>query len=137
MRGSRNESGVIVSWLVKLVLFFAILGTVLFDFGSIVVNEVTLDSSADQVAIAVSLRVGSQPPQLFTDQEIFDMAKAEIHDPTSGVAGAHVAKKGTDIDDAGVVHVVLKRRARTLVTHYIGPLKHFTIGTGSGQASTD
>ncbi|HET7482795.1 MAG TPA: hypothetical protein VFK89_08040 [Actinomycetota bacterium] len=137
MREYRDETGIIVSWLVKIVLFFAVIGTVLFDAGSIVINSVTLDSSADQVAIAVSLKLADNPGQFVTDQQVYDLAKTEVADPEDGVAGAKVARKGTEIDDAGIVHVRLKRRARTLVTKYIGPLKHFTAGTGNGQASTD
>jgi hypothetical protein len=137
MRGIHDESGVIVSWLVKLLVFFAIIGTALFDFGSIIVNDVTLDSSADQVAIAVSLRVGSATPQFFSDEQIFQFAREEVKDPEEGVSGAKVLRKGTNIDETGVVHIKIRREAKTFVTKYIGPLEHFTFGTGSGQASTD
>ena len=138
MRGNQDESGIVVSWLVKLLLFFAIVAVVLYDVGSILINNITLASSADQVAIAVSIKVSDAVPgTIFTDQQIYDLAQAEVSDPTDGVSGARVARNGTMLDPEGVVHIRLKRRAKTLVTKYISPLKHFTVGTGSGQSSTD
>ena len=137
MRGARDESGIIINWLVKVGVFLAVLGVIGFDAGSIVVNTVTLSSSAEDVAIAVSLKVDSSTTfSTFSDIQVYNMAVDEVNDESSGVAGAKVLRKGTEIDEEGVVQVRLRRRANTLIAKYIGPLKKYTVGTGTGQAGS-
>lgn len=137
MKRSFDESGIIVSWLVKIGLLLAVIAVVGFDLGSIVVNNVTLSSSADEVAITVSIAVSDSPVTTFQDTQIYDMAVAVVEDEADGVEGARVLRKGTEIDDEGNVHIRLRRRAETLVTELIGPLKKYTVATGNGQAGTN
>ena len=135
MTSIRDESGVILSWFLKVALFLAVVGVILFDVGSIVVNNFTLDSAADDAAIAVSLTVDEGVTRDFTDQEVFEMAKNSLAD--QGITRVRVLRKGTEVDDAGVVHIRLRRRTNTLVTKYIPPLKRFTVATVDGQAGTN
>ena len=137
MKRSFDESGVIISWLVKIGLILAVIGVVGFDLGSIVVNNVTLSSSADEVAITVSIAVSDSSATTFQDTQIYDMAVAIVEDEVDGVDGARVLRKGTEIDDEGNVHIRLRRRAETLVTELISPLKKYTVATGVGQAGTN
>lgn len=137
MKRACDESGIIVSWLVKLVLLLAVIGVAGFDVGSIVVNNVTLSSSAETVAITISLAVDEAPEGSFPDTRVYDLAVEIVNSETDGVAGAHVVRKGTEIDDEGIVHIRLRRRADTLVTDLIGPLKKYTVATGNGQAGTN
>ena len=138
MGRTNDESGIIINWLVKVVVFLAILGVVGFDAGSIIVNKVTLSTSAKDVAIAVSLTVSDAPSASnFSDTQIYDMAVAVVNSEEDGVAGAKVVRKGTEIDDEGIVHVRLRRKANTIVTKFIGPLKKHTVGIESGQAGTN
>jgi hypothetical protein len=132
----RDESGIIVSWFLKVALFLAVVGVILFDVGSIVVNAFTLDSSADEIAIAVSLTVDTQPITAWTDPEVLELARTELK--ASGVEGARVLRKGTTVEpESGVVHIRLRRRASTFVTKYISFLEKYTIATGNGQAGTN
>ncbi len=133
----RDERGVVLSWLFKLVLILGVLGVVIFDTGSTVVNAVSLDSSADQVAIDLALEIGTTPPQFLTDQEIFQMAREVVNDPGNAIIDAKILRKGTLIDDSGIVHVRLKREATTLAAHYIPQLDRFTVAVGNGQATTN
>ena len=136
MNFHRDESGVIVSWFVKIAVLMVVIGVVLYDVGSIVVNQVSLDSTADEVAIAVSLTVDQGPSiTLFTDEEVWRLAKEAA--AAEGITNVRILKKGTDVDDEGVVHIRLRRKASTLVTKYIGPLQKYTIATVSGQAGTN
>lgn len=136
MNFHRDERGVIVSWFVKIAVFMAVIGVILFDVGSMVVNQVSLDSTADEIAIAVSLSVDQGPSLLlFTDQEIWRLARDAAD--LEGITKVKILKKGTEVDDEGIVHIRLRRKASTLVTKYIGPLKKFTIATVSGQAGTN
>lgn len=137
MKQARDESGIIVSWLVRIVLLLAVIGVVGFDLGSIVVNNVTLSSSAETVAVTVSLAVDEAPVGTFPDTRIYDLAVDIVESESEGVDGAHVVRKGTELDDEGIVHIRLRRRAETLVTDLIGPLKKYTVATGNGQAGTN
>jgi hypothetical protein len=132
-----DERGIIINWLVKIVLLLAVLGVIAFDVGSILIGAVTVDSAADEVAVAVSVAVGNGPPRNFTDQEIFLMARGVIADPANDITAARVLHKGTGIDEEGVVHIRLRRTADTLVTKRISQLRHFTVVTGDGQAGTN
>ena len=132
-----DERGVIISWFVKIAVFMSVLVVVLYDVGSIVVNEVSLDSTADEIAIAVSLSVdeGGASVTLFTDDEIWRLARAAAEE--DNITGVKILKKGTEVDDEGIVHIRLRRRASTLVTKHISPLKKYTVATGDGQAGTN
>ena len=134
-----DESGIILSWFLRVGLLLVVLGIVLFDVGSIVVNRVTLDSSAEEVAIAVSITVSDQNAggRIFPDSVIYDLAVAVVEDEANGISGVRVVRKGTEVDDEGNVHIRLKRRAETLVVDLIGPLKKYTLATGDGQAGTN
>ncbi len=133
----RNQRGIIGDWLVKLVIGFAVFGVIAFDTGSILVNYFTLDSGADDVAVAVSTSVGaSSAASNYTPQEIRQLALAEVNSEDGGVEGAKVLKEGTDIDEAGVVHIRLRRVADTLVVKRIGAIAKWARATADGQAGT-
>ena len=133
----RSERGIVADWLVKLVIGFAIFGVIAFDAGSILVNYFTLDSGADDVAIAVSTDVGSSSQASnYTPQEIRELALAQVSAEDGGVEGARVLKEGTYIDAAGVVHIRLRRLADTLVVKRIGAIAKWARATADGQAGT-
>ena len=133
----RDQRGIVADWLVKLVIGFAIFGVIAFDAGSILVNYFTLDSGAADVAIAVSTTVGtSSAASGYTPQEIRELALAEVNAEDGGVAGAKVLKQGTDIDEAGVVHIRLRRTADTLIVKRIGAIAKWARATADGQAGT-
>jgi hypothetical protein len=137
MKRTTDESGVILSWFLRVGLLLLVIGVVGFDVGSMVVNNVTLSTAAEDVAVAVSITVSESTSTTFPDQQIYDLAVAVVKDEAAGVAGAKVLRKGTKVDEAGVVHIRLRRRADTLVTRLIGPLKKYTVATVSGQAGTN
>ena len=126
----------IVSWLVKIVLILSILGVIVFDAGSIVVNIFTLDSSAKDTAVAVSLQVEPNPFRNI-DEEVFEKTKIVVASDDTNAANAKVVRKGTVIDAEGNVHVKLRRVANTLVVRFIAPLKKWTVATAEGSASTN
>ena len=132
----KDESGVIVSWLVKVGLVLLVIGVVGFDVGSIIVNNWTLSTAAEDVAVSVSVDADERGASM-ADSQIYDLAVEVVESEDEGVDGARVLRKGTLIDEEGVVHVRLRRRAQTLVTHLIGPLKDRTIAVLDGQAGTN
>lgn len=139
MRRQNDESGVILNWFLKVGVLLVVVGVVIFDVGSIAVNNFSLSSSAEDVAVAVSITVSdsSRLPSSFADLEIYNLAVEEVEDEANGIAGARVMKRGTNVDDEGIVHVRLRRKADTLITHWIGPLKKKTIAVVNGQAGTN
>jgi hypothetical protein len=132
----RNEQGIIADWLVKVVIGLVVFGVILFDVGAILVNFFTLDSAADDVAVAVSTDVGSGEVNQFTDQEIFQMVKGVVASPDNGVDGARVLRRGTGIDDDGVITIRLRRVADTLIVSRIGAIEDWARATTNGRAGT-
>jgi hypothetical protein len=136
MNFHQDERGVIVSWFVKIALFMIVGGVILYDIGSIVVNNVSLGSTATEVATAVSLTVDEGPSvSLYTDQEVWRLAR-EAAD-LEGMTDIKILKKGTEVDEEGIVYVRLRRKAPTLVAKYVPPLERYTIATVTGQAGTN
>jgi hypothetical protein len=132
----QNEQGIIADWLVKLVIGFVVFGVILFDVGAILVNFFTLDSAADDVAVAVSTDVGAGEDNQFTDQEIFKMVKEVVDSPDNGVQDARVLRRGTGIDDEGTITIRLRRVANTLVVGRIGAIEDWARATTNGRAGT-
>jgi hypothetical protein len=118
-----DERGLIVSWLGKLVIGFALAGIVLFDGGSILVNFFTLDSKADEIAVELTTNVVPTSLSLDTlEPRARELAKE---------AGAHLV----DLQIEGsLVKVTLRRRADTLVVGRIGPIEDWARATVEGQA---
>lgn len=129
MRGMdiRDERGIIVSWLVRLLVGLGVVAVVLFDAGSIAVNFFGLDSTADEIAVGVSLNV--QPGQPVDQRDIEAQAAALAEE-----ADAKLVK--VEVDAEGRVHVHLKRVAKTLVVRLIGPVKHWAKATAEGVAGS-
>lgn len=133
-----DQRGIVADWLVKLVIGFAIFGVIAFDAGSILVNYFTLDSGADDVAKSISVTVAGTAGQSIsvTDQEVVAMATEEVGAEEGGVDGARVLKKGTHIDEEGVIHVQLRRTASTLLVKRIAAIAKWARATAEGQAGT-
>ena len=136
MRIPRDERGVVFDWLLKLVLFLAILGVVLFDTGSIAVNHVTLDSAANDTANAISLAISqrSRPPN---QNELLLEATQLVASGETGAATAEVIPEGTFVDTSGVVHITLRRRADTIVVEQITVIRDWALATADGRAASN
>lgn len=136
MHRLRDERGIIVSWLVKLVVMLAVLGVIVFDIGSIVVNYFTLDSAADDAALALSLAVETDDFGT-NDAQVVEAAKQLIATDVSLAQDARVVARRTHVDENGVIYVTLRRRANTLVVDQIDALRKYGVAIVEGQASTD
>ena len=136
MTSLRTERGIIASWLVKIVIGLAIFAFIAYDAGSILVNVFTLDSAAEDVAIAVSLEVTENLNTHWSDEEIYELAQDIVADPDEGVENARVIENGTNIDDDGVIHVKLRRTADSLIVKRIGAIEDWARATGDGTSGT-
>jgi hypothetical protein len=127
-RIARDERGVVVEWLVKMMAGLALAGIVVFDLAAIVVNHITLDSTANDIAIDLStdLAVSSPGP---VDARLTARAKE-----LARAAKARLVR--LELDDAGVLHVRLARHAQTIVISRVEPLRKWGRSVAGGQAST-
>lgn len=120
-----DERGIIVSWLVKLAIAFALVAVLVFDGGSIVINFFTLDSTADEIAIQLTTGdLGRTLNQATLEREAEALAKQ---------AGARLVELRIE---GNLVFVTLRRRADTLVVGRIGPIKDWARATAEGQSGT-
>jgi hypothetical protein len=128
VRALSNERGVIIDWLGKTVLLMAVFGVLLFDGASVTVNHLGLASTAEDIAAAVS-----------TDATGSSTADAVALEDESRVlaqeAGARLVL--AELDTQGVVHIKLRRKAKTLILGRIGATKKWTRATASARAATN
>lgn len=124
----RDERGVLLRWIVKLLLGLAIAAIVLFDVGAIAVNDFTLSSSATDIANALATSAqqsgSATPNQTQLETEGQELAKE---------AGAKLVSVTVDTS-ARVVKVRLRRRAHTLIVNHIGPIKKWGRATADAQS---
>jgi hypothetical protein len=128
MRALRDERGVIVSWIAKLVAGLAVGSVVLFDAGAIAVNYVGLDSTAEDIANALSADVAGAGAPVSSAQLEASAAEA------ARAAGARVVR--VEIDPQGFLHLRLKRAAKTLLASNIDSLRKWTRATATATAAT-
>jgi hypothetical protein len=133
----RDESGLVVSWLVRVLVGLALLGVALFDAGSIVVNFFSLDSATDEVALEVVTRIGSGA-EVIPNRECTRRAV----DPTCTAVYDVAREKGVRVvsarfDQDGVFHVETRRTAETLIVGRIGPIEDWATATASARADTN
>ena len=120
----RDEHGLILGWLGKLVLGFVVVAVAVFDGGSILVNFFTLDSTADEIAIKLTTGVTHQLTIQQVEPEARTLAKE---------AGARLVSVSVE---SNRVQLQLRRRATTLVIGRIGPIKDWARATAEGEAAT-
>jgi hypothetical protein len=125
----RDERGVVVGWIVKVLLGLAVAGLVLFDLGSIAVNYFGLDSMANDVAQQVSLE--------HSRARAFDERQAEARaEALAREADARLVSLDLD-PTTGTLTIVVRRRAQTLLAHRVEALDGLVRPTVEAQASTN
>jgi hypothetical protein len=125
MQRVRDERGVVLTWLLQITLVIAVVGTVLFDAGSIGWNYFGVDARADDIALELSDKVeGNTAAQL--EEEAKRLAKE---------AGGRYVKGSLEIGEDKVT-VGFRREATTIVVGRIGPLEDWTKASATGSAPT-
>ncbi len=126
----RDERGVVISWLVKLLVAFAVAGVVLFDAGAIVVNSFTLSSTATDIANALATsaqQAGAAPNENQLEiegRQLADDAGAKLVDVT--------------VDSAShVIEVTLRRKARTLIVGRVDAIAKWARATADASSGYD
>lgn len=121
-----DERGFLVSWLVKLAIGFALTALVLYEAGAIGVNFFTLDSTADDIAVkmSVDIRPGVVPRQ----DDLEAQARALAKESDARLLSVQL------IENSVVVEI--RRRAKTLIVHRFGLTKDWARSTAEGRAGT-
>lgn len=126
MRIHHDERGIVLSWLARIAVVLGVLAVVIYDGGALAVNYFTLDSTADDIAIAVSTDVAAKrrldPATVDEAKELAAESEAKLMDAT--------------LDQDGVVHVKLKRKAKTLVLGHFSFFDEWVKATAEGEAGT-
>lgn len=128
MRQTGNDQGIvrlttITGWLVAL----AIIGVIGFDTFGIMSAHVSTENDAQNAAYAAS-------QAWHNDGSINSAYQAAV----ASVSGKHerVLTKDFTVDTDGMVHLLLRTRAHTLVVQHIGPLEKDTIVTVHGDSNS-
>lgn len=124
-----NERGIVIDWLVKVLIALVIGGVILYDVGSITVNYVTLDGTANDIAIAAATE--SSQGDVINQRTVLRDAEE-----LAAEHGVKLIKAEFDVLE-GRVHIELRRTASTLIVGRIGPIKSWTKATGTGNASVN
>lgn len=113
-----ERGDILLGWLTRIVVVFAIAGVALFDAISVGTTYVNVSDQGTYAA-----RAGSETWSATKDvQKAYDaaVASADEQDP-----GNSVDAKTFRIDPDGTVHLRISRTATTLVLYRIGPIKHW------------
>jgi ribosome maturation factor RimP len=121
-----NERGFVAGWAVKLILFLALLGIVIYDGAAIAVNAFQLDTVSDEVALEVSS--SARDKSLFTlEREAKKAARAR---------DARLVEIKLNADKS-VLRVTIRREAPTLVVSRFSRISEWGHLSATGKVSTD
>ena len=121
-----DERGFLAGWAAKLILFFALLGVVIYDGAAIAVNRFQLDGYSNDVAIELSS--SAREDSLFTlEREARKAAR---------VWDARLVRVELNADKS-ILSVTLRRDATTLVVNRISRFEDWGKATSTGSIPTD
>lgn len=124
--GESDAGSIVLGWLTKLVLLFAVLGLLLFDGIAIGVNNVTAQDDANLAAQAAAEAYKNTHDL----QAAYSAAVAAV-----AADNEKVLPRSFVIAADGSVHLVLQRETRTLVLHYVKALRKYERVQVSGEAA--
>ena len=124
----RDERGILVSWIVKLLIGLAVAAVVLFDAGSIAVNAFTLSSSATDIANALATTIQQSGSASPNEAQIENEARDLADD-----AGAKLVSVTID-KTSRTVKVELRRKADTLIVSRVGAIEKWARATAEGTS---
>ena len=121
-----DERGFVAGWAVKLILFFVLLGIVIYDGTAIAVNSFQLDGYSNDVAIELSSSA-REDSILMLEREAKKVALAW---------DAKLVRVELSADKS-IVSVTLKREANTLVVSRVSRFSDWGRATSTGTIPTD
>ncbi len=120
-----DERGVIIGFVVRTMLIFALLGVIAFDAGQVVVDQIKAGDVAHTAAQAAADAYFST--KNVAKAKAAGMAAAAAADPTVTVTSIQVASNGT-------ATVTVTRLATTLIVQRVSFLRHLGLQTATDES---
>jgi hypothetical protein len=121
-----DERGFVAGWAVKLMLFFVLLGIVIYDGAAVAVNHFQLGGYSNDVAIELSSSA--------RDESLLMLERKAVK--AASVWGARVVSVELNADKS-VLSVTLRREATTLVVSRVSRFSDWGRTTSTGRVPTD
>jgi hypothetical protein len=121
-----DERGLVAGWAIKLLLFLALLGVVIYDGAAIAVNAFQLDSISQEIAVDVTEKLDDAP--------LHSLEKS-----AKELARSHQARlvKVELSEDKEVLWVTVRREADTVVVSRFSRIEQWGQGTATGKSFTN
>ena len=133
----RDERGIVISWLVRILAGLAIAGVVLFDAGSIVLNVFAVNDTAQDVAVDVATELiagGDAIPNLQCERRSSHLLCRQAY----RIARENGVKiVSARFDQQSVFHVEVRKTATTLIVGRIDAISDWAEATASADADTN
>jgi Flp pilus assembly protein TadG len=113
-----------MGWLIKIVVVFGILGLIVFEGGSVVLNRLTARDTASKAAQEAGFAYRDSSDQQRAEQAARQTAEAE---------GTTLVKLEVDIQNRTTTATV-RKKAKSIVIHNIGALRKYLTVTVSEKA---
>ena len=121
-----DERGFVAGWVVKLLLFFVLLGIVIYDGAAIAVNHFQLDGYTNDIAIELSSSA--------RDENLLTLERKATK--AARVWDARVVRVELNADKS-ILSVTLRREATTLVVSRVSRFSDWGRTTSTGRIPTD
>lgn len=119
-----SDSGQVTSWLVKVVIGFAVAGLLAFEGGAVMINRLTARDTASKAAQEAGFAWRDSGD--YQRAETAARAQAESERTTLEKLEINVAARTSS--------ATVRKRAKTLLIHNIGFLKKYTVTTATESA---
>jgi hypothetical protein len=121
-----DQRGLVAGWAVKLIIFLAVLGIVIYDGAAIAVNMFQLDGISHEVAVGVTEAAGETTSIPLLERSARKIARS--HD-------THLVSL-TLSDDNEVLRVTIRRDANTVVVNRVDQISDWGQTEATGKSFT-
>jgi hypothetical protein len=122
-----DERGYVAGWAVKLALFLALLGIVIYDGAAIAVNMFQLDGISHEVAVEVTEAAGDDISPLLLERSAKKIAKEH----GTRLVGVELS------EDKEILWVTIRRDAETIVINRVDQISHWGKTSATGKSFTN
>jgi hypothetical protein len=129
MRSLAGDRGAIrLVTLTRVVVLFAIVGIFGYDTFAVMSTRVSTENDAQNAAFAAS--------QAWHNNPNIDQAYQAAVTQLAGNTDEKVLTTGFTVDPDGTVHLVVERKAKTVLYSHIGAMKNWVLATEHGDANS-
>ena len=125
VRHDRERGSIVIGWMTRLLVCFAVLGVVVFDGIAVAVANLGAADDAGTAASAAAYEYRESRDV----QAAYNAAVASLPSDSESIP-----PKSFFVQPDGSIHLVVHRTARTLVMYRIGPLARYAVVDEQGAA---